>query len=86
MIHPNGLKGIKVAAFDTRISVVEANSNFLRVMVKLFGYAAKPIADKLIKKGGALVVTPEGFIVEGSEGPLKKGEIERAKDWASQIH
>jgi flavodoxin len=81
----NGLKGIKVAAFDTRISTVDVNSRFLNVLVKLFGYAAKPIAYKLEKKGGSLVIPPEGFLVKASEGPLKDGELERAADWAKLI-
>jgi hypothetical protein len=53
--------------------------------VKLFGYAAKPIAYKLEKKGGSLVIPPEGFLVKASEGPLKDGELERAADWAKLI-
>jgi flavodoxin len=81
----NSLKEIKVSAFDTRISPADANSAVLNVFVKLFGYAAKPIADKLEKKGGYLINDPEGFIVKGSEGPLKEGEEKRAVDWAKQI-
>jgi len=72
---PNrGLKNVKAAAFDTRISVADVNSRVLSGMVKLFGYAAKPIADKLQKKGGTLIAPPEEFIVQGNEGPLKDGE------------
>jgi len=81
----NVLKGAKVAAFDTRISTVDVNSRFLNILVKLFGYAAKPIADKLEKKGGSLIIPPEGFFVKDSEGPLKDGELERAADWAKLI-
>ena len=53
--------------------------------VRLFGYAAKPIADRLQKRGGVLVVPPEGFYVEGTEGPLQEGELERASEWARRI-
>ena len=84
-IPANGLQGIKVAAFDTGISLQDAHSAILSFFVRLFGYAAKPIADKLTKKGGELAVSPEGFFVKGSEGPLKEGELERAADWAKQI-
>jgi len=84
-IPANGLQGIKVAAFDTGISLQDANSAILSFFVKLFGYAAKPIAAKLTKKGGALAIPPEGFFVRGSEGPLKEGELERVADWAKQI-
>ena len=84
-IPANGLQGIKVAAFDTGISLQDANSAILSFFVKLFGYAAKPIAAKLAKKGGALAIPPEGFFVRGSEGPLKEGELDRVADWAKQI-
>jgi len=84
-IPANGLQGIKVAAFDTGISLQDANSAILSFFVKLFGYAAKPIAAKLKKKGGTLAIPPEGFFVKGSEGPLKEGELERVADWAKQI-
>ena len=79
------LKGVKVAAFDTRIAVEDVDSRVLPPLVKLFGYAAKPIADRLVKKGGELAVPPEGFYVNDSEGRLKEGELERAADWARQI-
>ena len=79
------LQGVKVAAFDTRIALSDVDSRILPVFVRVFGYAAKPIADRLTKKGGDLVIAPEGFFVEGTEGPLKDGELERAADWARQI-
>jgi len=86
-IPKNGLKGVKVAAFDTRFTWDEIESSvfILRILVNLFGYAAKPIADRLEKKGGELIIPPEGVFVEGTEGPLKEGELERAADWANQI-
>lgn len=78
----NGLKGVKVTSFDTRISLTDVNSKMLSMFVKIFGYAAEPMAVKLVKKGGSLVIQPEGFIVTDSEGPLKDGELERAARWA----
>ena len=86
-IPQNGLKGVKVAAFDTRFTMDEIESSvfILRILVNIFGYAAKPIADRLEKKGGELIIPPEGFFVEGTEGPLREGELERAADWARQI-
>lgn len=84
-IPKKGLKGVKVAAFDTRISMNDIDSRILPPLVKVFGYAAKPIADRLKKKEGELAIPPEGFFVEGTEGPLKEGELERAADWAKQI-
>jgi flavodoxin I len=84
-IAPHGLRGVRVAAFDTRMAVSDVDSRILPVFVKVFGYAAQPIADRLEKKGGKLAIPPEGFFVEGAEGPLKAGELERAADWAKQI-
>jgi len=86
-IAKNGLKGVKAAAFDTRVTEEEIDSAvfILRILVNIFGYAAKPITDRLVKKGGQLIVPPEGFFVHGMEGPLKEGELERASDWAKQI-
>jgi len=85
-IPKHGLKGVKVAAFDTRFteSAIE-KVRILAFFVKIFGYAAKPIADRLQKKGGEMVVPPEGFYVGDTEGPLLEGELERAADWAKQI-
>jgi flavodoxin I len=57
----------------------------LRTIIDLFAYAAKPLLDSLKKKGGIAVAEPEGFIVEGREGPLKEGELDRATQWARGI-
>ncbi len=86
-IPGNALNQTRVAAFDTRVTDQELASApwILRKMVKIFGYAAKPIADRLVKKGGNLTASPEGFFVEGTEGPLKEGEPERAEEWAKRI-
>lgn len=82
---PDGrLNGVKVAAFDTRIAAEDIKSPILRFIVNTGGYAAKSIAKRLQKKGGELIVPPEGFIVEGTEGPMRKGELERAADWGKQ--
>jgi len=84
-IPAGALNGVNVAAFDTRMSIKDVNSAILTFFVKIFGYAAEPIAAKLQKKQGNLSLPPEGFIVIGTEGPLKEGEIERATEWAEQI-
>jgi flavodoxin I len=70
------LKGINVAAFDTRVSTK---------IVGVFGYAAGRIASNLKGKGGVLVAPPEGFFVQGTKGPLKEGELERAAGWVKEI-
>ena len=69
-------EGTNVAAFDTRIPAK---------WVRIFGYAAPRIAGRLKKKGGTLIGSPEGFFVEGTEGPLTEGELERAAGWAKEI-
>ncbi len=86
-IPANGLAGVKVAAFDTRFTMdeIESTGSILRILVNIFGYAAKPIADKLEKKAGGLLIPPKGFFVTGTKGPLKQGELERAANWARQI-
>jgi flavodoxin len=85
-IPQNGLRGVKVAAFDTRFTVQAVERiRILAFFVRIFGYAAKPIADRLVKKGGELAVSPEGFYVRDTEGPLLEGELERAAEWARQI-
>jgi len=70
------IRGINVAAFDTRLSTR---------LVRIFGYAAVRIADSLKRNGGTLIAPPEGFFVKGKEGPLKEGELERAAEWAKEI-
>ena len=85
-IPNNGLFGIKVAAFDTRLTMREIEKTPpLPIFVKIYGYAAERIAKQLKKKGGELVIPPEGFFVEGMEGPLVEGELERAEKWAQGI-
>ena len=81
----NSLRGVKVAAFDTRADMDDVNSRALTAFVKLFGYAAEPIAASLTKRGGTLVVPAEGFFIKDKEGPLKDGELARAIAWAQQI-
>jgi flavodoxin I len=84
-LEPGTLRKVKVAAFDTRVDVTQVNSRLLTFMVKLFGYAAEPIARGLQKKGGELVGKPAGFFVKDKEGPLEEGELERAALWAAEL-
>jgi len=84
-IPSGGLKGVKVAAFDTRIAKEDTENPVLRFMVNIFGYAAKPIDEKLVGKGGEPLGEPAGFIVLGTEGPLKDGELEKAVAWAKSL-
>ena len=84
-IPSGGLKGIKIATFDTRVSTEDIKSGFLRFLLNLFGYAAKPLANRLKRKGGELISPPEGFYVKDTKGPLKDGELERAEEWGNQL-
>ncbi|MEJ2549471.1 MAG: flavodoxin family protein [Anaerolineales bacterium] len=80
------LEGVRAAAFDTRLTLEEIESHgVLAFFVRIFGYAAKPIGRMLSRKGGKMVLPPEGFYVEGMEGPLVEGELERAREWARRI-
>jgi flavodoxin len=75
-VPPDGLKGKKVAAFDTRHKWK---------WVKVFGYAAPRIAEALKLKGASLIAPPEGFYVNSTKGPLLKDELERAAAWAKSL-
>jgi flavodoxin I len=70
------LKGIDVAVFDTRSQAK---------LARVFGNAAGRIARHLKRKGAVLVVSPEGFFVTATRGPLKEGELERAGAWARGV-
>jgi flavodoxin I len=72
------LEGVNVAAFDTRTASI-----WNRILP--FGYAAPRIARSLEGSSGNLLAPPEGFVVLGTKGPLREGELERAADWARQI-
>jgi flavodoxin I len=72
----NAFAGTRVAAFDTRLT---------SKWVRIFGYAAPRIADRLKEKGGTPAGSPGGFFVKGRTGPLKEGEVERAARWAKEI-
>ncbi|HDR88994.1 MAG TPA: flavodoxin family protein [Bacteroidetes bacterium] len=85
-IPPRGLKGIKTAAFDTRIDVNTIKSGFLRFLVRTGGYAAKPLSRRLKRKGGKNGLPPAGFLVAGTEGPLMEGEAERAAAWVAGLN
>ncbi|NMC88023.1 MAG: flavodoxin [Candidatus Moranbacteria bacterium] len=67
------LKGTKAAAFDTRVKSWYS------------GNASKKIAKKLQKAGAEMVGEPNCFYVKDKEGPLAKGEIEKAVAWAKSL-
>jgi Flavodoxin len=70
---PKVRDGHQGAAFDTRLASA------------LAGGAARGIARRLRGRGYRLVSDPEGFIVDDAYGPLRPGEVERAKQWGAQL-
>jgi flavodoxin len=70
------LKQTPVAAFDTSYKMSPLLCKFT---------AAKRLNRKLRRLGGKSVMPPETFHVEGREGPLYSGEIDRAREWANKI-
>jgi flavodoxin I len=64
-VPATSLQGIRVAAFDSRTPPT--------LLSRIFGYAAPRIADRLEKKGGALLAPPAGFFGQGHRGPVARG-------------
>jgi flavodoxin len=69
------LHGVAIACFDTRFQ----KSRWLT------GSAAAALARQLHKRGVMLLAPPESFFVQGAEGPLTSGEMERAVVWARML-
>lgn len=68
-----GLAGVGAAAFDTRLKLF------------IHGDAAKKMSRALKDAGASIVAAPMAFYVKGSEGPLLKGEVDRAAAWAKKL-
>jgi hypothetical protein len=60
------------AAFDTRVRGP-------------FGKGAPEIARLLEAAGYRQLAEPEGFVVKGKHGPMRGGELERARMWGEQL-
>ncbi len=71
-LPPNG-SAAEFAAFDTRVDIP-----------LLPGSAAKSAA-KAARHLGFRVAEPESFRVEGYEGPILAGELDRATDWGRSL-
>ena len=83
-IPAGGLRGIKVAAFDTRFPASKV-PGFLRPLGEALGFADKRIVAGLTKKGGELAAPSGWFYVLDTKGPLQDGELERAAEWARRL-
>lgn len=70
---PPARPGAHAAAFDTRAAF------------RLAGGAARKISHQLHRHGYALAAKPAGFIIEGTEGPLRAGEQDRARAWGRTL-
>lgn len=70
---PKAPEGSRAAAFDTRGDVRHA------------GGAAPGIARRLRRHGYQLAGQPAGFIVTDVEGPLRDGELDRARAWGASL-
>jgi hypothetical protein len=70
---PKAARGREAAAFDTRTDA------------PLAGGAAHGIAHRLRRHGYEMLCEPEGFLIDGPEGPLRQGELERARNWGAAI-
>lgn len=84
-IPADGLTGVRIACFDTRLAPADIRSRIGRFVVTRFGYAAESMQKRLTGKGGAPAAPAGGFLVKASEGPLKEGELERAAEWGRRI-
>ncbi len=67
---PGGKQG---AAFDTKFEG------------PLAGGAAKKIARRLRSLGFEIIAEPCSFFITGMEGPLKEGELERARAFGEEL-
>jgi hypothetical protein len=81
----HALRGVWVAAFDTRIALHTIENGFFRWIVKTGGYAASTIHKSLLRHDGQAVIAPDGFCVTDKEGPLMEGELQRARAWGNTI-
>ncbi len=63
---------VKAAAFDTRVRWTPRG-------------AVGTIESKLRSAGYAVVTKGKGFVVEGTYGPLRDGELDRARAWGHEL-
>lgn len=76
---------LAAAAFDTRLDLETIHPAPLRWVVEVGGYASDVLQRMLAAKGCVPAGEPAGFLVGGTEGPLRDGEVERARAWARSL-
>lgn len=74
----------RVAVFSTGMPATNKNI-FLRLIIRLIGYAATPTLSALVKKGAVPAAAPINLLVQGKEGPLLTGELERFNVWSASL-
>ena len=67
--------GRPIATFDTRFDKP----------AWLTGSAAAVAAKKLKKQGYRIITEPQSFMIDGGEGPLATGELDRARMWGKEL-
>lgn len=67
--------GLAAACFDTRFEKSRI----------LTGSAARTMTKKLGRKGYRVIAEAESLLVTDTEGPLKDGELERARRWGESL-
>ncbi|MBI9048135.1 MAG: hypothetical protein JEZ00_01840 [Anaerolineaceae bacterium] len=78
----NSLQNVKISVFDTRMAIDEIDVKILKFLEKRLGYASDTM-QKIIKRRLKKQSVPwSSYIVNGSEGPLREGELQRAEAWA----
>jgi len=75
----------KIALFDTRIDVGTIGTGIMRWMVGSMGYATNKMVKTVVKRKKKVIEPVEWFYVTDTEGPLKDGEIEKARRWAESL-
>ena len=63
-----------VSAFDTRVKVA-----------MMPGSAGRRALGRLRRSGFPMLLRSESFYVEGTPGPLKDGEVDRARRWGAKL-
>jgi flavodoxin len=77
--------GLAAAAFDTRLDLETIHPTPLRWVIEVGGYASSRLQSELAEMGCTSAAESAGFMVLGTEGPLKEGELERAGEWARTV-
>ncbi len=68
------VRTVEAMTFDTRIN-----------RPRVPGSAARAASRRLQKRGFHVVAQPQTFWVEGVEGPLCAGELDRARSWGERL-